>query len=493
MPSLVLTGHPCTGKTTFAHLLGARALNHPSRAISRIVHIRESTACPDRTKSECYSDSHSEKTTRAALKSEFDRAVVASSNSSTTAANQDNGGSGSNSSSSSSGTLVILDSLNYIKGYRYELYCISKAAGERHGVVWVMGDKSDGECLDADGKSRPSDVLAKKRNRDRKELEQQQQQQVTSGDEEKIDNSIMEDGYYEDDGTMDALVLRYEPPDEKNRWENPLYKVNVRSVLPWGKDGTMAQSSDSNDVAPKSSGVKHEKSNEPVTDQMKSMDLKDAPTQKSVPSKPAKKSASGFKRRGKKSSQQGSTTTTRQQSQTTPPPTTATPNTATIQVPSSMASRNRTANSNGDNNTTQQSRMEDVIDTILDSFLTNIAPLKEGMSTIQHVSAASNVLNQVDNLTQWTNSEILKAQKAASLSASVGGKIFVPLSKRKKDGEEEEQRRRRAMALSKPFYGNELRNFRRMFLKWTAGHPMEDGTGDEEIVGAYISYIETHM
>jgi len=491
MPSLVLTGHPCTGKTTFAHLLGARALNHPSRAISRIVHIRESTACPDRTKSECYSDSHSEKTTRAALKSEFDRAVIASSNSSTTAANQDNGGSGSNSSSSSS-TLVILDSLNYIKGYRYELYCISKAAGERHGVVWVMGDTSDGECLDADGKSRPSDVLAKKRNRDRKELQQQQQQEVTSGDEEKMDNSIMNDGYYEDDGTMDALVLRYEPPDEKNRWENPLYKVNVRSVLPWGKDGTMAQSSDSNDVAPKSSGVKHEKSNEPVTDQMKSMDLKDASTQKSVPSKPTKKSASGFKRRGKKSSQQGSTTTTRQQSQTTPPPTTATPNTATIQVPSSMASRNRTANSNDDNHT-QQSRMEDVIDAILDSFLTNIAPLKEGMSTIQHVSAASNVLNQVDNLTQWTNSEILKAQKAASLSASVGGKIFVPLSKRKKDGEEEEQRRRRAMALSKPFYGNELRNFRRMFLKWTAGHPMEDGTGDEEIVGAYISYIETHM
>ena len=123
MPSLVLTGHPCVGKTTFAHLLAARALRHPSNTISNVIHIRESTACPDRTKAECYSDSHKEKTTRAALKSEFDRAV--------------------NERGSGGSTLVILDSLNYIKGFRYELHCISKAAGERHGVVWVMGSGSD--------------------------------------------------------------------------------------------------------------------------------------------------------------------------------------------------------------------------------------------------------------------------------------------------------------------------------------------------------------
>ena len=148
MPSIVLAGHPCAGKTTFAHLLAKRALSRST--ISNVVHISESTACPDQTKAECYSNSHMEKTTRAALKSEFDRAVVSS------AANEEG-----------STTLVILDSLNYIKGYRYELYCISKAAGEQHGVIWVMGSKADGERRVG---SSDSDIFAKQRNQDRAKL-----------------------------------------------------------------------------------------------------------------------------------------------------------------------------------------------------------------------------------------------------------------------------------------------------------------------------------
>lgn len=32
-------------------------------------------------------------------------------------------------------TLVILDSLNYIKGFRYELYCSARSEGTQHCVV----------------------------------------------------------------------------------------------------------------------------------------------------------------------------------------------------------------------------------------------------------------------------------------------------------------------------------------------------------------------
>jgi protein KTI12 len=32
---------------------------------------------------------------------------------------------------------VILDSLNYIKGYRYELYCSARTFRTAHCVVWV--------------------------------------------------------------------------------------------------------------------------------------------------------------------------------------------------------------------------------------------------------------------------------------------------------------------------------------------------------------------
>ncbi|KAL7543657.1 hypothetical protein ACHAXR_012951, partial [Thalassiosira sp. AJA248-18] len=242
MPSLILTGHPCTGKTTFATLLASRALLHPSNTISNIIHIRESTACPDQTKSECYSNSHMEKNTRAALKSEFDKAVIAS------------GGGGGEKRGS---TLVILDSLNYIKGYRYELYCISKAAGESHGTVWIMGDGSGGSS---------SDELAKKRNRQRKELQMNNKhpnQDTTTG----MEKNEIDDGYFQDDEMMDSLVLRYEPPDAKNRWESPLYKVDVAAALPWGKDGTL---------------LDDEKSETTLPTQMKAMEVKDDTQKKTV-------------------------------------------------------------------------------------------------------------------------------------------------------------------------------------------------------------------
>jgi hypothetical protein len=92
------------------------------------------------------------------------------------------------------------------------------------------------------------------------------------------------------------------------------------------------------------------------------------------------------------------------------------------------------------------------------------------------------VLNQVDNITQRINNEILKAQKAASLSTGVGGKIFIVYDER-----------RRAMHLSKPLYLNELRNIRKGFLKWTDIHPMTAGTKEEAIVEVYLSYIESNI
>ena len=96
MPCLIIVGHPSVGKTTFAHLLAQRALSHKSSAVSKVVTCNEASACPDTPKAACYSNSGAEKVTRAALKSEFDRAVRSC----------EDGGR----------TLVVLDSLNYIKG-----------------------------------------------------------------------------------------------------------------------------------------------------------------------------------------------------------------------------------------------------------------------------------------------------------------------------------------------------------------------------------------
>ena len=462
MPSIVIAGHPCVGKTTFAHLLAKRALSRAS--ISNVVHISEATACPDQTKAECYSNSHMEKTTRAALKSEFDRAVVSG------AADNEEGS-----------TLVILDSLNYIKGYRYELYCISKAAGERHGVVWVMGSSSDEQFSSAEAESR-SDVLAKKRNQERKKEVTQKQ-----GDDEKNSKSEIDlDGYYEDDETMNQLVLRFEPPDEKNRWENPLFKVDVTSVKPWDRDGTLDASAGCDQT----------------TNAIEKLDINDtsksngSEANEQVPQPVKKKMGSGFKRNNKKLSTAGKSAgvtgtalvndEVKQSSSPVEPA-------ARQSAPSSIAKRNLAAAASSSQHdatagstsiaTKENQTMEEVIDGILDSFF-NQRALTEGMSTLHQFSAESNALNQVDNITHRMNSEILKAQKTASVSAGVGGKIFVPLTP---NGD------RRPINLSKPLYMNELRNFRRQFLKWIAAHPLSDGTKEDKIADVYVSYIESQI
>ena len=371
-----------------------------------------------------------EKATRAALKSEFDRAVMSK-----------NGGDGNS-------TLVILDSLNYIKGYRYELYCISKAAGERHGVIWIMGSSSDGDANQAAlGASSPSDVLAKTRNRRRRELN---------------DNNL--DGYYQNDETLDALVLRYEPPDEKNRWENPLYKVDVTGVLPWGKDGTLAE-------VPAIDNP-HDRQTASPTDDSNIKEMNENKPKLVI------QSASGFKRRSRKTAVSQPQTPVVQH--TSFPPQSA--------VPTSMASRRLTADGSStlEQVNERKQKIEDVIDEILDSFLISTAPLQEGMSTLKLVSAESNVLNEVDSLTQRINNEILKAQKESitlsETSTYYGKKITI-----------ENGRRHSTLTASKPLNVNELRNCRRQFLKWISTHPMQAGTMEEDIVDVYVSFIESNV
>jgi tRNA uridine 5-carbamoylmethylation protein Kti12 len=153
-----------------------------------------------------------------------------------------------------------------------------------------------------------------------------------------------------------------------------------------------------------------------------------------------------------------------------------------------MASRNLTADGSNtmEQVNTRKQKMEDVIDEILDSFLISTAPLQEGMSTLKLISAESNVLNEVDSLTQRINNEIIKAQKESiTLSETTtyyGKKITI-----------ENGRRHSTLIVSKPLHVNELRNCRRQFLKWISTHPMQAGTTEEDIVDVYVSFIESNV
>ncbi|KAF9917034.1 kti12, chromatin associated [Lobosporangium transversale] len=85
--------------------------------------------------------------------------------------------------------IVIVDSLNYIKGFRYQLYCVARAIGTPHCVIFCG-------CL--------PDVA--------------RQWNAASG------------AYTEK--TFEELVMRFEEPDSRTKWDSPLFVVVPEDKLP---------------------------------------------------------------------------------------------------------------------------------------------------------------------------------------------------------------------------------------------------------------------
>lgn len=83
--------------------------------------------------------------------------------------------------------IIIVDSLNSIKGYRYELWCFARAAGIRYCVLFC--DAEETQC--------------KKWNEQRREK-----------CEATYDDTIFED-----------LIRRFEKPDRRSRWDSPLFEL----------------------------------------------------------------------------------------------------------------------------------------------------------------------------------------------------------------------------------------------------------------------------
>ncbi|CAO2832202.1 unnamed protein product [Amaranthus hypochondriacus] len=158
MALVVICGQPCSGKSTAATCLAEALRASESKATVRV--IDETFFHLDRNQS--YANMIAEKNVRGVLRSEVDRSV-----------SKDN--------------IIIVDSLNSIKGYRYELWCLARAAGVRYCVLHC--DVEDTDC--------------RKWNEDRKDK-----------GEAAYDETIFED-----------LVRRFEKPDSKNRWDCPLFEL----------------------------------------------------------------------------------------------------------------------------------------------------------------------------------------------------------------------------------------------------------------------------
>ncbi|CAD5182859.1 unnamed protein product [Musa acuminata subsp. malaccensis] len=158
MALVVICGQPCSGKSTAAACLADALQAVDPKPTVRI--IDESSLHLGRNQS--YADMPMEKNLRGVLRSEVDRSLSKSS-------------------------IIIVDSLNNIKGYRYELWCLARASGIRYCVVFC--DTDEDSCREW--------------NRKRGEM-----------GESSYDTKIFED-----------LVRRFEKPDRRNRWDSPLFEL----------------------------------------------------------------------------------------------------------------------------------------------------------------------------------------------------------------------------------------------------------------------------
>lgn len=429
MPSLIITGHPSTGKTTFAQLLSERALSHKSNLIQSTVIINEKSARPDKTIRECYANSTEEKLTRSALKSEFDKYVKDSSK------------------------LVILDSMNYIKGFRYELHCISKAAGQKHGVIWLM-------CKEDVGKA-----WNKKRQREN------------------------DPNFFYSEEQMQELIQRYEPPDQRNRWDRPLYRVDVVSTL---KEETLAEL-----------GVQIESKNKTISDTDE--DCHTAKTAEDILKKSVynmhslsdvisdatqSKVAASNVMAGKSFRRVGAGKGLFQRAVKNVDDDNdhlSSSNTSDIDVSYNEPKEDMHNQSlMGSENKVKEvprkvKNMNDLIDEILDSFLLDVEALKEGMSTKLQPSASSNVLHDVDNISQETMNTFLRAQESSLAIGAANGSIVIPIGKGS-----------HKMTIGRHLKIAEVKRLRRQYLKWITSHVPKD-TSEEGIAKSFLSYLQNQV
>eukprot|EP00980_Cylindrotheca_fusiformis_P025535 scaffold14008_cov124-Cylindrotheca_fusiformis.AAC.3 len=383
MPCLIITGYPSAGKTTVSNLLKERALQH--KEIDNVLIINEESACPDHTKNECYANSLSEKQTRAALKSSFDRGV--------------------GKSQLNRRTLVILDSINYIKGFRYELHCISKASAERHGILWVLNRLN----------------VVEEWNSQRTEQEAFQPE------------------------LLRELVQRYEPPDDRNRWDKPLYTIDLTPP------GTPLNDS-------KSEAVNQSVYNMHALGENLGKASGGSEVPKSIV-QPKKMKKSAFSRARKPAGAPDAPQVDNLNASVVPSSTTA--------APMEVAKKEEKV----------QKSLEQQLDEILDSFLLNTQPLKEGHSTRQHVAGDANVLQELDSITQRLISSIANAQ-----NLHTGGKLQLKTS----SGIDLSLNCSRRVALP------ELRRLRKQYLQWVVNHPPEDSS-EKGIATSFLKYLEEQL
>ncbi|KAK2784656.1 hypothetical protein FQN51_003978 [Onygenales sp. PD_10] len=209
MPLIILTGYPCSGLSHRAQQLSTQlsaiqdslVANTASKPRYKFHIVESHDASHPRI---VYDTARSEKEARAVVYGRVKRAL-------------------------GKDTIVLVDGMNYIKGWRYQLWCESKAAGTTCCVVHV-GTPID-QCV-ANNEAR-----IRKRERKEKEGEGKEEEKESKDEtqpEEPAQTTDNEEPYPPD--LLNNLIYRYEEPTTHSRWDKPLFTVPWMDPSPPSED-----------------------------------------------------------------------------------------------------------------------------------------------------------------------------------------------------------------------------------------------------------------
>ncbi|MCJ1390559.1 hypothetical protein MMC18_003419 [Xylographa bjoerkii] len=177
MPLILLSGYPSSGKTHRAQQLFSdftariASSSDPRHTRFTVIQINDQSLGLSR---DVYREAKTEKDARATAYSAVKRALGKE-------------------------CIVLCDGLNYIKGFRYQMYCEAKAVGTGSCVVHVGTPIP--KCREINAR-----LLA---------------------------NSAVDGGYAED--IFENLVFRYEEPNGMTRWDSPLFTIPYEDEGPPSK------------------------------------------------------------------------------------------------------------------------------------------------------------------------------------------------------------------------------------------------------------------
>lgn len=227
MPLVVFCGLPSSGKSRRTEEL-RRALAGDGRA----VHVVDDASVLGAQDPAVYGDCAGEKALRAALRAAVERRL----------SRQD---------------VVILDSLNYIKGFRYELYCLARAARTPLCLVYCVRPSWPSRGLaEADAAKKPGPTVSVSWT---PRAEEDEVPRAAGAVQERRAASALANGELpaavpgelDPEETLpspspavvtpesgkaarssafspellESLALRFEAPDSRNRWDRPLFTV----------------------------------------------------------------------------------------------------------------------------------------------------------------------------------------------------------------------------------------------------------------------------